>query len=252
MPDQHDPHIDLGGYVLGVLDPDETAAFETHLAGCGACQRELGELRSVAALLDDAEPPVDVPEGLEARTFAAIEAAAAAPPVAEPSPRRRARHVARPHRMIELRKVAAAAAAVVVLGVGSAVVRETTRPTPAVAQVIELTAPGRGTARAVAKVRATETGGVIEMDVEGLDPLPPGSYFECWLVAAEGDSPANPKRVSVGTFTVDKSGHASVRWDFKADVAKFPRMGITVEPDDGNPVQTTERVLGATRLLSAR
>ena len=52
------------------------------------------------------------------------------------------------------------------------------------------------------------------------------------------------------TFTVDGNGRATVRWDFTADVVKFPRMGITVEPDDGNPVHTTQRVLAGARPLA--
>ncbi len=135
------------------------------------------------------------------------------------------------------------------VGFGSVIVRETTRPTPAAAQVIELTAPGGGSGRAVAHIRATDTGGVIEMEVEGLTPPPPGSFFECWLVAADGDSVDRPRRISVGTFSVDENGRAKVRWDFEADVAKFPRMGVTLEPDDGNPVHTTQRVLGGTKPL---
>ena len=233
MAEQSTPHTDLGGYVLGVLEPEEAAAFEAHLAGCRECQRDLEELGSVPAFLEQAAPAVDVPSGLRERTFASIEEAAMPP-----------------RRTVELRKVVAAAAAVLVIGFGTAVVREATRPAPAAAQVVELTAPAGGTARAVATVRATETGGVIEMEVQGLAPPPAGSFFECWLVAAEGDSVDRPNRVSVGTFTVNGNGRATVRWDFTADVARFPRMGITVEPDDGNPVHTTERVLAGARPLA--
>jgi anti-sigma-K factor RskA len=233
MAEQSTPHTDLGGYVLGVLEPEEVAAFEAHLARCPECQRDIDELGSVPAFLEQAAPPVDVPPGLRERTFAAIEQAA--------RPRRRS---------VELRKVVAAAAAVLLIGFGTALVRETTGPAPAGAQVVELTAPAGGTARAVATVRAAKAGGVIEMEVDGLAPPPAGSFYECWLVAAEGDSVERPNRVSVGTFTVDAQGHATVRWDFTADVAKFPRMGITVEPDDGNPVHTTERVLAGTRPLT--
>lgn len=233
MAEQSTPHTDLGGYVLGVLEAEEAAAFEAHLAGCQECRRDLEELGSVPAFLEQAAPAVDVPPGLRERTFAAIDAAA--------TPRRRT---------VELRKVVAAAAAVLLIGFGTAVVRESTRPAPAVAQVVELTAPAGGTARAVATVRPTETGGVIEMEIEGLASPPAGSFFECWLVAAEGDSVDRPNRVSVGTFTVDGDGRATVRWDFTADVAKFPRMGVTVEPDDGNPVHTTQRVLAGTRPLA--
>lgn len=255
MAENIDPHIDLGGYVLGVLEPEEAAAFEAHLAACGECRREVDEFRDIPALLEQAAPALDVPAHLEERTFSAIERAAeeSPAPATAPAPRgqrRRRREHPRQRRTIELRRVAVVAAAVLVVGAGSVVVRETSRPTPAAAQVIELTAPGGGVARAVARVRATDTGGVIEMDVEGLTPPPPGSFFECWLVAAEGDSIERPRRVSVGTFSVDEDGRATVRWDFSADVATFPRMGITVEPDDGNPVHTTARVLAGTRLLS--
>ncbi len=234
MAEQSTPHTDLGGYLLGVLEPEEAAAFEVHLAGCDECRRDVDELDGVPALLGQAPPAVDVPPGLRERTFAAIEAEA------QPDRRRRT---------VELRKVVAAAAAVLLVGMGAAVVRESTRPAPAAAQVVELAAPGGGTARAVATVRPTGTGGVIEMEVEGLAPPPAGSFFECWLVAAEGDSIDRPNRISVGTFTVDDDGRATVRWDFTADVARFPRMGVTLEPDDGNPVHTTSRVLAGARPL---
>jgi anti-sigma-K factor RskA len=243
MAEETTPHIDLGGYVLGVLQPDEAAAFEAHLAGCPECQRDLEELSPVAGLLEEAAPPVDVPPELRDRTLAAVERAAVERAAAEEAPRRR-RHT------VELRKLLAAAAAVAVIGAGAAAVRETTKPAPAFAEVVELAAPAGGAARAVARVEATDTGGVIEMEVEGLAPPPPGSFYECWLVAAGGDSVDRPNRVSVGTFSVDESGRANVRWDFTADVEKFPRMGVTLEPDDGNPVHTTERVLAAARPLS--
>jgi anti-sigma-K factor RskA len=243
MPEHDHPHPDVAGYVLGVLEPDEAVAFRAHLAGCTACRDDVTELSGLGELLGEAAPPVDVPAGLEARTFAAVERA-----TAEGGPSERPRRRRRPQTS-GWRRMVAAAAAVVVIGLGVAVVRDTSRPEPAVAQVVELEAPGGGTAHAVARVQATPTGGVIEMEVDGLTPPPPGFFFECWLVSAQGDTPDRPNRVSVGTFTVDETGHASVRWDFKADTSTFPRMGVTLEPNDGNPVQTTSRVLAATRLL---
>ena len=77
MPDHLAPHPDLAGYVLGALDPGETAAFEQHLAGCDACRAEVEQLRGLPDLLDQAAPPVEVPPGLRERTFAAVERAAA-------------------------------------------------------------------------------------------------------------------------------------------------------------------------------
>lgn len=246
MRDQESAHADLGGYVLGLLEADELVAFEAHLAGCAACRDEIAELSGLAELLDQAAPPVDVPSHLEDRTFAAIERAAeddgvAVIPVADGARRRR--------RTVELRKVLAVAASIVVLGAGVAVVRTATAPEPAAAEVIELEAPAGHTGSAVARVHATSTGGTIQMEVKGLPQPPAGSFYECWLVAAGGDTPANPNRVSVGTFTVDADGRADVRWDFRADTAKFPRMGVTLEPADGNPAHTTDRVLAAKKLL---
>ena len=52
------PHPDLGGYVLGALEPAERADFEEHLAGCERCQAEVAELRGLPELLEQAAPPV--------------------------------------------------------------------------------------------------------------------------------------------------------------------------------------------------
>ena len=245
MPEHAHPNPDVGGYVLGVLEPEEAAAFEALLGGCDQCRHEVAELAGLADLLGQAAPPLDVPPDLAARTFAAVDAAAA---TTAPVDRKAARPARQP-RMLPLRRVLAVAAAVVVVGSGVVVVREVRQPTAAEAEVVVLEAPAGHSGRAVAHVRTTATGGVIDMEVEGLAPPPPGSFFECWLVSAQGDTVDHPNRVSVGTFTVDARGNATVHWDFKADTTMFPRMGVTIEPADGNPAQTTDKVLAATRLL---
>src|SRR5215210_2438688 len=116
MAEQSTPHTDLGGYVLGVLEPEEVVAFEAHLAACEDCRRDLEDLAAIPHLLEQAAPAVDVPDDLMARTFAAIDAAAEEVVVA---PARRGR---RGRRMVEVRRAVAAAAAVVTLGAGAAVV----------------------------------------------------------------------------------------------------------------------------------
>ncbi len=42
---------DAAAYVLDSLEPDERAAFETHLAGCSECAAEVRSLRSVTGAL---------------------------------------------------------------------------------------------------------------------------------------------------------------------------------------------------------
>ncbi|MFE0207083.1 anti-sigma factor domain-containing protein [Streptomyces sp. NPDC058985] len=57
-----DPHNDAGAYVLHALPPDEARAFESHLANCAACWREVEELSGVAALLGAAEARTPPPQ----------------------------------------------------------------------------------------------------------------------------------------------------------------------------------------------
>jgi hypothetical protein len=44
-------HMNLGAYVLGGLDADETRAFEAHLAGCEQCRQELALFSPVSTRL---------------------------------------------------------------------------------------------------------------------------------------------------------------------------------------------------------
>ncbi|QDY89942.1 anti-sigma factor [Arthrobacter sp. UKPF54-2] len=109
-------HQLLGAYLLGGLRPDESAAFERHLAECRDCRAELDELASLPALLD----AVPVPD--------AVALGAAAAPGREPAPSDSAPAV--PRRLLEelssrrraIRRrwtaaLAAAAAACLALGI---------------------------------------------------------------------------------------------------------------------------------------
>ena len=39
----NDQHIDVGAYALGLLEEQDSAAFEAHLANCPRCHAELAE-----------------------------------------------------------------------------------------------------------------------------------------------------------------------------------------------------------------
>ncbi|WP_367278769.1 zf-HC2 domain-containing protein [Pseudonocardia sp.] len=49
--------VDSGVYVLGALSPAERADYAAHLAWCSPCQREVGALAYVAALLSRVAAP---------------------------------------------------------------------------------------------------------------------------------------------------------------------------------------------------
>ena len=247
-------HPDLGGYVLGTLEPSEREAFEAHLGTCEVCRAEVEELSVLPPLLRRATTaaPAQPPAGLRERTFAAVERAAAeraaaeraaagtaerpasaAQPALAPAP---ARAGARPWG-----RYLAIAAAVLVVGAAAGVIRQVNQPSTAVAEV-QLVAADGGPASGVARVRTTAEGREVELDVRDLPPTPAGSYYECWFVG-DGDTLEKPNRVSVGTFRVGPDGHASVRMFSAAAADRFPRMGVTLEPDDGNPARTGPKVL---------
>ena len=223
------PHPDLGGYVLGALEPAERADFEEHLAGCERCQAEVAELRGLPELLEQAAPPTEVPPWLRERTFAAVERAAA-------QQRRR--------RRLRLALTAAAACLVLVVAFVGGYTLSRVGPFADRGRVIAfaLAAPDGGAARATAKVRQVGDGLAITMEVSGLAPNPPGSVYECWYVGP-GDSLARPNRVSAGTFTVGADGRASLRMHSAADLQRYPAMGVTLERDRGNPARTGDKVL---------
>jgi Putative zinc-finger len=54
-------HIDVGAYALGLLEDDDNAAFEAHLASCPTCHAELAEFASMKELLTGLGP-VESPE----------------------------------------------------------------------------------------------------------------------------------------------------------------------------------------------
>jgi hypothetical protein len=206
------PHPDLGGYVLGALEPAERADFEEHLAGCERCQAEVAELRGLPALLEQATPPVEVPPWLRERTFAAVERAAAQ--------QRRRRRERQAYTLSQVGPFADRGRVI----------------------AFALAAPDGGAARATAKVRQVGDGLAITMEVSGLAPNPPGSVYECWYVGP-GDSLERPNRVSAGTFTVGADGRASLRMHSAADLQRYPAMGVTLERDRGNPARTGDKVL---------
>jgi len=146
MTPDHDTHPidDLAVYAVDALDPPERAAVEAHLAGCAACRHELDLHRAtLGAMAVPEEPPADLwggisrqihagaaddplRPGLETREVVVVPLPPPAPDATplgeEPRPRHRARGYRPEAWWRSGRVLAAAAAVVVVLGVGAVVV----------------------------------------------------------------------------------------------------------------------------------
>jgi anti-sigma-K factor RskA len=102
-------------------------------------------------------------------------------------------------------------------------------------------APGAG-GRGEVTVTETAAGRSFDVRVEGLRPPPAGSLYELWAVSPQ-DTPQRPQRVSLGTFTTDADGRAHLTAFTAAPADRFPVVGVTLEPVDGNPARTGPRVL---------
>ena len=249
------PHVDVAGWVLGSLSEDERQAFEQHLASCPSCRRELDELRDLPVLLQEAERvapgTAEPPPDLEARVLGAIarepdHGAERAPQIRPVPPARPRRPVWRPGWV-----VAAAAALVLVFagGVGTGRVLPTggqqPKPPPQPpAQTIQLAAASGSSASGTATLRTTNGQTAITMTARGVPPPPPGHVYTCWLVAPD-DTPQHQDRVSVGTFTTSSTQPVTLRWDTAADRSRFPTMGVTLEPQNGNPAKQGPKILSA-------
>lgn len=206
-------------HLAGVRDH----ATDAHLEGCRSCRSAVADLDEVSRRLADPaiweEPGPTVLDRLLVTAEAEGRRA--------PSGRRTtSRHPARRMRPL------AGAAAVVLLVVAAVAVRRGGGDAPdwRMALVPTAVAPG---ATATVEGWLEASGTRLELDVEGVPPSGPGARYALWLTAPDG------RHVSAGTFT----SAGTVRTWAGATRAEFPRLWVTLEPDDGD-----ESLSGATVL----
>jgi len=253
MSEPASPHVEAAVYLLGKLEADEVAAFEAHLAGCPDCRRQLEELRSLPELLATATPAIPLPDALRDHTLAAVRQAAAqaepVPPAPAAAPAAEAPAPAAPAPALPRRPwwrrrwlvvAVAAAALVAALAVPGALLLfggnggEVTRLT--------LVAAEGGGGRGQVTVTQTAAGRTFDVRIQGLRPPPLGSLYELWAVNP-GDTLERPQRVSLGTFTTGVDGSAHLTAFTAAPAERFPIVGVTQEPVDGDPARTGPRIL---------
>ena len=128
------------------------------------------------------------------------------------------------------RWIAAAAALVAAVGVGSLVVDRPEAPDFTLAGT-EL-APAAG-----ADVRVVETpaGVVLRLEITGLEPAEPGSYYQGWVVSGEA-------AVSVGTFHM-RGGDGSVAFWSGVDPSEYPELVITRQDEAAGPARSDQVVM---------
>jgi anti-sigma-K factor RskA len=150
----------------------------------------------------------------------------------------------RPRRSRAVRWVTAVAAMLLVAavaGAGAAVLlgRE---PSGTPAATIALAATEGRSGQGEAVVRQVAGGHEIRLEVSGMPANPDQTFYECWLVGPT-DTAQAPSRVAVGTFSVGADGKATVTWATAADLERFPKLGVTLEPENGDPGTNGPKVL---------
>jgi anti-sigma-K factor RskA len=217
-----DVHALSGAYAIDALDDLERAKFERHLSECLDCQEEVASLREASALLADTLSTTP-PPSLRDSVLAGIATVRPLPPVVpETQP-------SRTHR--RFRGLVAAAAAVVAIGGGLAVVQPWADDPSATERVLEAADAQSWTKEFPDGSRATITRSLdlnqAVIETEDMAAAPDGSVYELWLQR-------DGKMVPAG-FMPDSPDNEVL---LSGDAATAEGAGITVEPDGGSPEPT--------------
>lgn len=232
-----DIHALSGAYAANAVDDIERAQFERHLAGCDDCRLEVGSLREAAALLAEvvAQP---APPALRAQVLSKIEMVRPLPPLsAGAQARGRARRIPT--------MIAAAAALVVIGGVGTTVWHPWEQPTSdltaaqlenaADAQVMTQKLAGGG---AITLTRSQSLNSAY-VAMRSMPRLQSDQTYQLWSIH-------DGVPVSAGLANGDAS-----KVLLEGDTATAQAIAITIEPAGGVETPSTDFIVASFDLAEA-
>jgi Anti-sigma-K factor rskA len=94
-----------------------------------------------------------------------------------------------------------------------------------------------------AEVFRSDGGELLKIEAEGLPAPTQSQLYQVWVVGA-ADTPDAQVRIPVGTFTTT-DGSVQVELPIAVDRTQYPRVAITLEPDDGDPRQNGPTIVEA-------
>ena len=181
---------ELGGYILGALEPEEEAVVREHLATCAQCAAEHASMTGLPRLLALAAPMAEAGPPAPAVEERVLDAIAGERP--QRSPRRR---LLRPRVLVGAVAALAAVVVAVVIALGGGDERA-----PGFEVALQPVAGETASGRAV--LASADAGIKMQLWVRGL-PRDPGIVYE-----VQCDAPG--WTASAGTFRADSRGRAYV------------------------------------------
>lgn len=246
-----DVHDLAAAYALDAVDAAERAAFEEHLAGCPACQREVASFAEVSVALSEdlsvepppalrdqllaqiATTPQDIPHDLGTDTGSVRRL----DPAHGPGNRAQARRGQHARRGGQARGWLLAGAAAAAIAIGAVAVTQwpTDSPDPGIVAVQEvLEAPDatstteslNGATVTIVTAYSLDRAVVLTKDMEG---APEGQDYQLWFVHEDGTA------VSAGLMPRDED-----RVLLEGDPTGAVAVGITLEPTGGSEQPTSD------------
>lgn len=241
-----DVHALSGAYAVDALDDLERAQFERHLSDCADCQAEVASLRGAATLLADTVVTAP-PASLRSSVLAGIQNVRPLPPpvgqrdetVADREPDEHD-ELAQRRRSPWLRGLVAAAAAVAVIGTGSAIVQPWGDNDTIAVTDVERVLRASDKERIVqefadgskATVVVSRKVGRSVILTENMADAPAGKDYQLWYQKGG-------RMVSAGLMPDDEPDATVL---LKGDATNARAVGITVEPEGGSPEPTSDPV----------
>lgn len=240
-------HDAVALYVVDALTEDEARHFESHLATCAECQREVVDLREITAALShsvEAKPPAS----LRASVLAAISTQAQNP--GPESANAGGSQVQVPDNVVPLRSRAgqrlsylvAAAAVVLALVFGGFALHSSRNASEASDRQAELISLlGASDLRTISSSVTGGGSGTVVLSrqrhqalfiSDGMPTLPDDKVYELWTITT--------KPVPAGTFTVSGSGDLV---DLPDAALSAGQIALTVEPAGGSQQPTSTPIL---------
>ena len=202
---------DLGGYVLGALEPAEEAAVRAHLGSCAECAAAHAELAGLPALLSLAGRLEDAPgpgAAVEERVLDAV-----ARERGRPVRRRRIRQA-----LLRPRVLVPAAVAVGALALGAIALTGGEEPAPSGGYEVQLRPTPGHNASGSAELESVPSGTSLRVAIRGL-PADPDTVYEVQCDGPRGSD-------SAGTFRANAKGHAYVELTTAARRGEYDAIRI--------------------------